>query len=357
MQAQQSSAPQIYQEPNNGPTLIFYGNVPNGNPNFNPNIPQQPTPGQRTLIIHNPSIPDPNQSPSYPPDAPKPDISNVKGPPAFTFNPNVGAPYTPNNPDQAVPPPPPGSPVFNPNHMIPRPIPRPGPGTGTMPNANPNPADPQMPPPPKGPFSRPLPKHPTTPGIVEQQNQPELGPIVNAQNAEHEVYIQHGPVDRNTFIFSVQAQIVIGTLAAFIGLCFLIRCYSKCCWDRPKSGGDEYLGGTAVSRENTSIEDDIDWSDHTENEDDPLDDDNCMTDVQQMKSRKARELIPDDSIESGIYSNVDERLDLVDAGGDVEILMEEDGDEVNGNKEYPLTDDETRAIMREFKDTDDEYVD
>jgi len=329
---------------NNGPTLIFHGGFPGGSPPYNPNMPQQQggtgpyqrppyRPNHGNLVFHNPN----NNPPvgSAPADVQKPDIPSVEGPPVFTFNPNA---------------PPQGSPQMRPN-----------------------PADPQLPPPPppvqpvqpKGPVA----KTPSDQTQQDKQPQDNNGPIINAgDNAEQnsatgqQVFIQHGRFDKDTLLYSTQAQAIIGTLAAFLGLCALVRCYSKCCWDSPRKRStmahDEYNRGAAVTRQTTRIEADIDWSDHTENEDDPLDDDdyddNVLTDVQQMRSRKARELVPDESIDSGIYSNADDRLDINQA--DVEILMEEEDDQNNGDNQ-PLTDDETKAIMREFKDTDDEYVD
>ena len=167
------------------------------------------------------------------------------------------------------------------------------------------PKSPQSPqPPPKQPAA---PKQPEAPKEGTQtQTQQESGPIINAQNAEMsngEVFIQHGQVERDTFLYSTQAQILIGTLAAFFSLCALIRCYSKCCWDKVNKrtmDHDTYQQGAAVTRHDTN---------HIE--------------------------------------------------ADVQILMDEEdmNNNNNNNEQYPLTDDETKAIMKEFKDTDDEYVD
>eukprot|EP00486_Rosalina_sp_Unknown_P002007 CAMPEP_0201565134 /NCGR_PEP_ID=MMETSP0190_2-20130828/4003_1 /ASSEMBLY_ACC=CAM_ASM_000263 /TAXON_ID=37353 /ORGANISM="Rosalina sp." /LENGTH=66 /DNA_ID=CAMNT_0047982243 /DNA_START=1 /DNA_END=198 /DNA_ORIENTATION=+ len=66
-----------------------------------------------------------------------------------------------------------------------------------------------------------------------------------------------------------------------------------------------------------------------------------------MRSRKARELVPDESIDSGIYSNADDRHSLDIDRADVQLLMEEEDDindqNIINNKENQLTDDETKA--------------
>mmetsp|Transcript_21348 Transcript_21348/g.34173 ORF Transcript_21348/g.34173 Transcript_21348/m.34173 type:complete len:459 (-) Transcript_21348:210-1586(-) len=383
-------APQI---PAEVPQSVIYGAPP---PDFLPNVPVTLPSGHTVTFVYKPPEANPANTPATLPEQPP-----ILQPPQYGLgaaeHPPPEPPITPPaNPEVPPPQTPPALPVRPDNGVEPPPPPISPLPPLQPPNAPPNT---ENPPPvrPVPPVAAPQPERPQFDGqpqaqapVINAAKAQNMGDVVDTEKVDIKTIAsgQQHEMDDIDLTLSQQSQIMIALLMAFFFGCTMMRC---CCNSKAKRYARYSDDGQLQQRGggNGSVEADIDWSDNTEDED--PEEQAAATAfpfrVQQSKNERAMaqkkqhrgfEQVADESRDDRMAN-----MEIMEEA-DIQILMEEDAvrpeeemddedeeEEDSHYKQYARglrrrfmgrsqdadTDDETRSIMREFKDSDDEYVD